>query len=154
MPLPRCLLDTLLFLGMACRVLDALLPSLLLVLLFVLVLLLGVLLRLLLVLVLLLGMLLRLLLVLVLLLGMLLRLLLVLALLLGMLLRLLFVLVLLLGMLLRLLLVLFWLVLSLSVLCERRNSASQRQKHDCRPESYKCFHWCCLNCKSRRTSEG
>ena len=110
MPLPRCLLDTLLFLGMVCRVLDALLPSLLLVLLFILVLLLGMLLRLLLVLVLLLGMLLRLLFVLVLLLGMLLWLLFVLVLLLGMLLWLLFVLVLLLGMLLRLLLILLLLL--------------------------------------------
>src|SRR5271157_672307 len=130
MPLPCGLLDTLLFLGVLCRLLDALLLGLLL---FVWVLLLSLLLLLLFVLVLLLGLLLLRLFVLVLLLGLLL-------------LRL-FVLVLLLAML------LLWPGFLLFVLCERRNNGSERQKKDCCSESCKCFHWYCLNYKSRRTSD-
>src|SRR5271166_5390007 len=52
-----------------------------------------------------------------------------------------------------LLLLLLWLGFLLSVLCERRNNGSERQKQDCCSETCKCFHWYCLNYKSRRRSD-
>src|SRR5208283_4762681 len=128
MSLPCSLLVTLLFLGMLCRLLDVLLPGLLLLI----------------VLFLLLGMLLLLLLVLVLLLGLLLLRLFVLVLLLSLLWLLLCMLLLRrLGML--LLLLLLWPGFLLFVLCEGRNNSSQGQKQDGCSESCKCFHWYCLN---------
>src|SRR5271165_284235 len=176
MSLPCGLLDTLLFLRVLCRLLlDVLLPSnLLWLLLLVLVRLLGLLLWLLLLLlvllVLLLGLLRLSLLVLVRLLGLLLWLLLLLLILrLGMLLRLCLSMLLLLlrlgmllwlcclSMLLRLRLRMFLLLLLLGlglllfVLCECRNKGSERQKQNCCSETCKCFHWYCLNYKTRRT---
>src|SRR5271166_4257197 len=121
MSLPCGLLDTLLFLRVLCRLLDAVLPSNLLLLLLVMIV--VVLLRML--LLLRLGVLLWLCLSMLLLLR--------------------------LGRFLQLLLL--WLGFLLSVLCERRNNGSERQKQDCCSETCKCFHWYCLNYKSRRRSD-
>jgi len=137
MSLPCGLLDTLLFLRVLCRLLDAVLPSNLLLLLLVMI----VVVLLLSLLLLRLGMLLWLCLSMLLLLR------------LGVLLWLCLSMLLLLRLGRFLLLLLLWLGFLLSVLCERRNNGSERQKQDCCSETCKCFHWYCLNYKSRRRSD-